>query len=279
MSKKPKDFLELKDRLFSRAELLWVSSIAANVFALAVAMLEVVLSGDSKWSVYCGLVALLFPGVAIVLREWAAVPADRASKISHLVLYADSLGLQIPASEQAKVRRWVPARSLADAPYVAPYYSSTLAPGAGRLADNLAESAYFTEHLTEQVVKRVAWFGLVVMGALVAVVYLAANADVNVKLKALPAIARGVAVAIAFLVSGDYAVLLWRFLRLMGSARSAYDAASSLRADSSVRLEDVIPILQEYDSARVQAPPLPRWLHVRHMDELNADYRASHGRG
>lgn len=275
MATKQKDFLGLKDTLYTGGERLWNASIGANAVALVAALATVALPADGAWSVPIALIAFLAPGVSVVLREWAAVPLDRADKIRQLVLLSDSLGRPIPASEQANVRRWVPGQSLNPAPYIQPYYSSTLPAGPGRLADNLAESAYFTEHIAEKVARTLAWGGLVVIGLLVAILYVVGTATAASHALVL---ARGAAVAVAFLVSGDYAMLLWRFVRLKSAAQQAYRSASALRESPSVQLEDVIPVAQDYDSARVQAPPLPRWLHVLNMEELNADYRQSHGR-
>ena len=276
MNTKPKDFLQLKDSLFSRAGVLWGVGVAANVTAFALALVALAVPADSAWNVVLGLLALLLPAASVVLREWAAVPADRAMKINQLVLYADSFEKQIPTAEQAKVRRWVPKQSLTEAPYVPPYYSSRLPAGPARLADNLAESAYFTEHLAEAAAKRVAIALLVIVALLVIAGYIAGSATVASKV--LPAFARGVVMTIPFIVTGDLAVLLWRYVRLKLSAASAYTAACGLRDNGAVTLEEVLPVLHEYNEARVQGPPLPRWLHVSHMEELNADYRASHGR-
>lgn len=276
MATKQKDFLGLKDTLYSDAERLWTVSIVANAAALFAALGSVALPADSTLSVTIGLVAFLAPVASVVLREWAAVSMDRGDKIRQLVLLADSLGKPIPANEQAKVRRWVPGESLSPAPYVHPYYSSPLPSGPARLADNIAESAFFTEHIAEQVARSLAWGGLIVVGLLLAIFYVAGTA--TAASHALASIARGGAVAVAFLVSGDYAVLLWRFVRLKSAAQQAYQSAASLRESSDVQLDGVIPVAQDYDSARMQAPPLPRWLHVRSMEELNADYRQSHGR-
>jgi hypothetical protein len=276
MQTKPKDFLQLKDGLFSRAGDLWGVGVAANVAAFALALVALAVPADGGWSVLLGLLALLLPAASIVLREWATVPADRAAKINQLVLFADSFEQPIPAAEQAKVRRWVPKQSLTEAPYIAPYFSSRLPAGAARLADNLAESAYFTEHLAEAAAKWVAITLLVFVLLLIAAGDIAVNATVASRV--LPAFARGIVMTIPFVVTGDLAVLLWRYIRLKLSAASAYTAACGLRDNIAVSLEEVLPVLHEYNSARVQGPPVPRWLHVRHMEELNADYRASHNR-
>lgn len=276
MATKQKDFLGLKDTLYSGGERLWTVSIVANAIALLAALVAVILPADSAWSVATGLVAFLAPVASALLREAAAISTDRGDKIRQLVLLSDSLGKEIPSSEQAKVRRWVPGESLSAAPYVRPYYSSPLPPGPARLADNIAESAFFTEHIAEQVVRALASGGLFVVGLMLAIFYVAGSA--TAASHALASIARGAAVAAAFLVSGDYAVLLWRFVRLKAAAQEACRSASSLRESSALQLEEVIPVAQDYDAARIQAPPLPRWLHVRSMEELNADYRQSHGR-
>jgi hypothetical protein len=133
MRTKPKDFLQLKASLFSSAAVLWGVGVAANIAAFVLGLLALAVPPDSGWTILFGLLALLLPATSVVLREWAAVPTDRATKINELVLYADSFEQPIPAPEQAKVRRWVPKQSLMEAPYVAPYFSSKLPAGPPRL--------------------------------------------------------------------------------------------------------------------------------------------------
>jgi hypothetical protein len=144
------------------------------------------------------------------------------------------------------------------------------------LADNLAESAYFTEHLAEAAAKWVLLILLAIVTLLFVAAYVAGNAPIASK--AIPAFARGIVMTIPFVVTGDLAVLLWRYVRLKLSAAGAYTTACVLRDKGAASLEEVLPLLQEYNAARVQGPPLPGWLHARHMKELNADYRASYGR-
>ncbi|MDQ7814224.1 MAG: hypothetical protein RDU25_00235 [Patescibacteria group bacterium] len=275
MSQKQKDFHDLKDALYANAGRLWTVSVVANATALVAALVAITCAERSGVGLGAAMVAFLAPGVSAVLREAAAIPTGRADKIRHLILLSDSLGRTIPAAEQAQVRRWVAGDALAPAPYVSPYYTSKFPQGASRLADNLAESAYFTEHLAEKLVRFLAWGGIAIVGALVAAVYLAST--VSVAPGVLPPIARGIAIVAAFLVSGDYALLLWRFARLQQAARQAYDGATRIRGLEGLELADVLPLLIEYDSAHVQSPPLPRWLHASNMQELNDDYRQSHG--
>ncbi|HEX3595516.1 MAG TPA: hypothetical protein VHU80_10450 [Polyangiaceae bacterium] len=219
------------------------------------------------------------------------MPNDRGDAIRQLVLLSDSLGTPIPPADQAKVRRWVPQTELAPAPYVAPYYASKLPAGPRRLADNLAETAYFTEHLAEKLATAFAAAAVLTLAMLAVGIYVAAAAAEGAAAPAgaaaaaasapsaatvLPSLIKGAVSVIAFFVFGDCSVLAWRFIRLKLSASAAFRAASELRDDVGADLAQVLPLLQDYESARIQAPPIPSWLHRRNMDELNADYRDSH---
>jgi hypothetical protein len=273
MPTKAKDFLELRNALYQRGERLWTWSVAANAAALVAVLVSLMVAPDGCVGVVAAA-AMACPALAVVLRELAAIPTDRADAIRQLILLSDSLGRPIPAADQAKVRRWVPHAELGPAPYVAPYYASTLPAGASRLADNLAETAYFTEHLAEKVATGFAIAAALALAMLVAAVYVAASTPSATAV--LPILTKGAVTVIVFFIFGDCSVLAWRFLRLKLAAGEAFKGSCELRRDAGADLSQALPLFQNYESARVQAPPIPGWLHRRYMDELNADYRQSH---
>lgn len=275
MSTKAKDFHDIRNSLYSRAELFWTLSVAANALAVGASLVALVSAPSGSLAVGAALAALACPAVSVFLREAAVIPMDRGDTIRQLILLSDSLGQPIPAAEQAKVRRWVPHAALGPAPYISPYYASKRKPGPARLADNLAESAYFTEHLAE---KLAVAFGLVAglaLALLVGGLYVVSSSVTTSS--ALPLFAKGAVTVIVFFVSGDCGVLAWRFVRLKLAAESAFKNGCALRDNPKASIAEALPMLLEYEAARIQSPPIPFWLHKRNMAELNDDYRESHG--
>ena len=136
----------LRNHLFLRAEHLWELSILLAGGMLAVTIVGLWVNKPFIVSTV-GLVALVFPVTVSWLREAANVAQLRADKCRRLILLADGLGHEIAPAELAEVRAWGLGVTLDQAPFVRPYYSSTLSFGFQRLADMSAEAAFFTEQL------------------------------------------------------------------------------------------------------------------------------------
>jgi hypothetical protein len=210
---------------------------------------------------------LLLPGAASDLQK--------GDKCRRLILYADSLGETIPASQIAEVRSWAAGAQLGSAPFEPPYYSSTLPPGAQRLADNLTESAFFTKIVATKC-QFALWFafGMTLVGAASAL--LLADLLGSPNAGTVTVLAKSIGVFITFLISGDFALLAKKYGDLAAEARVAYEACARLRLDAQATLEEVRSVSDDYGAAVLQAPPIPAWLYMHYQGDLNRMYRDSH---
>lgn len=264
----------LRNHLFLRAEHLWELSIL-----LAVAMLAATLVGlwvNKPFIVSTvGLVALVFPVAVSWLREAANVAQLRADKCRRLILLADGLGHEIAPAELAEVRAWGLGVKLDQAPFVRPYYSSTLLFGFQRLADMSAEAAFFTEQLAGRMATALkSAFCIALVAAIVALALI--DFPGSVAQSSIVLGAKSVAIFLAFLISGDFLLIAHKYSDLRDAAQRAYQRCARLRTDGNVSADEVRAVVEDHGVSLTHCPPVPFWLYSYYRDELNSIYRQSH---
>jgi hypothetical protein len=264
---------DVRNYLFLQAERLWRLSLALSVgtVVLAIAGLG---SSDPFWIAVVGLAALLVPILIAWIREAANSYQLKGDKCRRLIFMADGLGKPISAAEVAEIRAWSIGAILTPASFLPPFYSSAYQPGPHRLADIASESSFFTEHLTRKLEAGL-WslFGVLILGA-IAALFLAGLT--NSSSMGWATASKSIAVFLAFLISGDLALLAKKYGELRREAHEVYRRCSELLKDPQLRADDVRNVVEAYSIALVQCPPIPNWLYLRYRDKLNTIYRESH---
>jgi len=162
---------------------------------------------------------------------------------------------------------------LSEAPFVKPYYSSSKPVGPNRLADIIAESAYFTKFLCGKMVSRLS---IVLMCSLVFAIVMLMIGDFFSEQTLLVGISKSISILIAFLISGDFGLTLKKYSDLSNEAKEAFGICAKLRnLDNLNSLEVFLPV-ENYNLALSKAPPIPSKLYLKYRDELNKSYRTSH---
>lgn len=223
-----------------------------------------------------GIFALLAPAAIGWIREAASVNLTRADKCRRLILYADGLGNDIPADDMAQVRAWVLGSQFKEAPFVRPYYSSTKPPGPQRLADIVAESAFFTEHLARKIATGL-WitFGIAVFVA--CLVLYSADLRAGMPHHAVVLVMKSIAVLVSFLLAGDFMLIAKKYSDLHHESRQTFVRCARLRELGNISINEVRNVAEDYGVALLQAPPVPGKIYLMFRDELNCIYRESHG--
>ncbi|MFO0795514.1 MAG: hypothetical protein U0586_15790 [Candidatus Brocadiaceae bacterium] len=90
-----------------------------------------------------GFGTLIIPVIIFLVREKASSSYNRAEKIRRLLLLVDGLGIEPPKLEIAQLRVELGSIDNQEPLYIPPYYDSPLQAGFNRLADIIAESAFF----------------------------------------------------------------------------------------------------------------------------------------
>ncbi len=268
------DLPNVRNHLYKRAELWWTYSLAVSTITLGSAFVAVWIDGPVSLS-FAGIFALAAPISIAWMREAASLNLLRGDKCRRLILYADALGDEIKPEDRAQIRAWTIKTPLKEAPFVRPYYSSAMAPGPNRLADIVAESAFFTEHLSG---KLAAWlwlaFGLSV-AAVCIILYVVGMQWTSSDRVAL-LVAKSAAVLVSFLLAGDFLLIAKKYSDLRIEAQQAFVRCSLVRNESGVGVNEIRTIAEDYNIAVLQAPPIPAWLYLIYRDDLNRIYRVSH---
>jgi hypothetical protein len=222
-----------------------------------------------------GTLSLVIPFAYTLIRESAIRVAVRADKCRRVILLADSLGREIPRWELVEMTAVGLDQEIGSGPHLNPYYVSRYSVGPQRLADNVAESAFYTRELAERFRKLLRLTaGVAAFLALIAL-WLADLLE-TMSSETIVAAAKTVAVMAIFFIFGDFAILAARFGDLADTAKRTFDACVQLRDEPNVSPERVRDVTEDYGIGLVQCPPIPNWWYVRYRDRLNSLYSNSH---
>lgn len=276
----PKDLSDIRNHLYDRAERLWWVTFCIAL-GTQVNVLIAVWEPNKTFLTVAAILSLLASIAIVWLREHALTIMTKADKCRRLILYSDGLGRDISSSELAQIRAWTLGKELTSAPFVKPYYSSEKPVGPNRLADIMAESAFFTTNLAERMVIFL-WVvlfvsALMIIGMLWAIGVLLADGAAT-GLPVVSAMMKSAAVFMAFLISSDFAVLLKKYADLRVLTKEVFEQCARLRDDESLTESGILLIAEDYSIVLLQSPPIPLCLYKKYRDELNTAYRSSRAR-
>lgn len=270
----PVDLADIRNHLYRVAEYWWVASIVIALMTLCAAFAALWIATPIFISI-AGILSLLAPIAVTWTREVASTSLLRGDKCRRLILYADGLGRDIAPEDLAQVRAWTLGARLKEAPFVKPYYSSEKSPGPQRLADIMAESAFFTEHLARKLTTGLGIvFGAALAGA--CLVLYSADFGSQIPLDVVLLLAKSAAVLVSFLLAGDFGLIAKKFNDLRNEAHQAFDRCARLRDTERANADEVRTVAEDYGVALLQAPPIPGWFYLIYRNALNNIYRESH---
>lgn len=275
----PKDIENLRNHLYAHGERLWWISFWV-VIGTQVLMLVALWINHTTLVAAVALLALAAPILIAWLREKANTAVIRADKCRRLILYADGIGRAITGEELSEVRAWGMGSAVKDAEFVTPYYTSAKPVGPNRLADITAESSFFTCQLSERVLGTL-W--LVLLLSLCIVLSILFLSDILVPSERqgiadlINSLAKSMAIVIAFLLSGDFLLLIKRYSDLRSTANDTFMQCVNLRDNVSIQESQIRWIVENYNIGLIQSPPIPSLYYRKYKDALNHIYRASHG--
>lgn len=271
----PIDLSDIRNHLYQRAEQWWIVSLLISVVTLCLVLIALWID-SSPWVSLAGIFAILAPVSIAWAREAASASLLRGDKCRRLILYADGLGHDIPPEDLAEVKVWALGSQLKEAPFVKPYYSSSKSPGPQRLADIIAESSFFTEHLARKIATGL-WvtFGIALIVA--CLVLYSADLGAGVSYRVAVFVMKSMAVLVSFLIAGDFLLIAKKYTDLNHEAHQAFSRCARLREAQNLSIDEVRNVVEDYGVALLQAPPIPGKLYGFYRDALNRIYRESHG--
>jgi lysylphosphatidylglycerol synthetase-like protein (DUF2156 family) len=267
-----KNLSDIRNYLYDKAEKLWWMSLCIAIGTLFLSLIAV-------WAdlTIIGFMAIASPIVITWLREIAADTTNKADKCRRIILYADGLGQEIPKHELANIYAWGMGGTIEKAPFVSPYYSSILNAGPNRLADIIAESSFFTYQLVDRLNFR---FKFIFYLSIIMVVGILYTSDILVnnsnQENLLSIFSKSVAIVIAFLISGDFFLLMKKYSDFRTAAKETFDKCVKMRDTADLKEKDILQTVEDYNIAIIQSPPIPSRFYLKYKDELNKIYRESH---
>ena len=71
-------------------------------------------------------------------------------------------------------------------------------------------------------------------------------------------------------------MLIKKYADLSLSAKEIFTKCVKMREDNNLREKDILQIVEDYNIALLQNPPIPRRFYKKYKDDLNKIYRESH---
>lgn len=276
------DLYGMMAREFSAAKLLWTVIVLLQVVLLSCSLAASSASGTRL--LVLGGAVLVIPIASTLLRWRAQTYQDRGERLRRDYVWQDALGkAPDPAMSLATAAKATHLPKL-DPDSVGQYFASQAPPGLRRLAENLAESAFYTWRISALTSYFCA--ALAVGGMLTAVLTLWWAIQVGVPAaKPQPAlheaalrVARLFADLFGFLAAGIFAELWWSYRSLSKEADCAFQESVRIKKDEALDATSLFGIVSNYDTALAKTPPLPgsiKWLCAKQLAKLWEDHLKS----
>lgn len=274
----PNDLIDIMQFLYKKADKLWWITFLIAISVPLLSLLAIRLD-KSTFLVITASVSAITPIAIIWIRHYAAVTYAKADKCRRLVLYADGLGRKITSGELASIRSLVLGKQLKKADFIPPYYLSTKLVGPNRLADVITESAFFTFQLSGKIVFFL-WIVFLLSLLIAFFLFLSSNLlvpnDEFFRDNLLSTISKSAAIIVACFISGDFALLIKKYADLKSISKDVFNQSAKLRNDNSLSTSQIFFVVEDYNVALIQSPPIPTTVYSKFKDALNEIYRSSH---
>ena len=171
-----------------------------------------------------------------------------------------------PQAELAQIQLDINKIDKSEPTFIGPYYNSTLPKGNNRLADIIIESSFYTKNLSKKSAK-VFLMGIILgLCLLLIIIYFLFNMGIDqIKGKLF---AKCMSLVIVFLISGDLIFLWRRYMCLSTESENIFNKSSILKGKSKVSLEEIIDVINDYNCALMQSPPIPGIIYEKMKKSL-----------
>jgi len=266
-------------REFSAAKLVWGLIVFLQIVLLACSMAATWATGATL--MFLGGAVLVIPVTSLVLKWRAETYHDRGERLRRAYVLQNALGQNPePAAALATAATATNLPKLDPEP-IGEYFASPLPQGMQRLAENIGESAFYTWRIAALASYLCA--GCAVAGMCVAVLVLwwavQAGGPEQSQQHGLHEVALHLAKLFSdffsFVAAGVFAELWWVYRFLSRNAECVFAESLRLAQQASPDSVAVFTNMGDYDTALVQAPPLPgtiKWLCNKRLAALWAEH-------
>ncbi len=257
--------------LFDRAKRWWTWTNRLRFGTVAFSIAATLLDASSLTT---ALVAAL-----LALGAWWAqyktdTARDQANDLRRQIDLQDGLGWPVSPLFLADLSAATHTEIAPGAPSEL-YFESTSEANAKRLAENVRETGFFSEHLSATA-EQTMW-GVTAALVLVAVSGLFAALEFVDNIETLRTLGVVLATVLLAVEATGVARLALDYQSFRKAACDAKTDADRLLAGTSVDTIEVVHVAETYYISRARAPLLPNWVYSRRRDELNRLWRQSYG--
>jgi hypothetical protein len=230
------------------------------------------------WSTAAAYVAALLTLLSFVLNQFFESSRAKAQELRRKLDLSDSFGWPINTDEYndllLRCSKWVKRQSKGRKPD-GPYFDSKEPAGAKRALQNVRESAWWSEHLSEKMfhISSIVTYSLLLISIISLIATLAmVQYEVTKNLTVYSKIARAVTSLLMLAFSLNLIKLTISYYKFSKGSAKCKEAAIAQLKKNIRGLDDAIIRMYEYFIIRSTSPVLPTWVWKKHRDELNALY-------
>ena len=231
----------------------------------------------APWSQVLAITALIVQIARVSIRVRAASHGSAAESIRHRLLLCDGFGTTLPHLQSANVLATAGDLANDEPPPLGLYYHSERPPGPERLAELLAESAFYTKHNADWLWRKLALItGIVLvscLGLLLFAVYLASPATMQRTATVFIA-------AMLFWAAGDITALTLTFYSLAAASQQTLTDCEHFLERPPLKKErerTALLYATDYAVALAKTPPIPSRVYKKHQARLDQSWQQRHG--
>lgn len=270
MQNKPINFSDIRNHLYDKAEKYWWGSLLLG-FAVQIIAGFSTFTKNSTLIVISEIILFGLPILARWLQEVSKDSTSRAMKCRLAILYSDGLGDHIPSSISKEIKSWAKPEEVAEAPFEKPYYDSKLPTGPNRLADIVAESAFWTYNLADKMRCLMSIYLLVYMFVAIGFLYFLFQTGLNSAV--LMGVSRIIVILISLVFSSEAILLVKQFNELYSETKIYFGILEKLSEKDNVSSSEVMQVIEGYNLLLISSPPIPSLLYRANQTFLNKAYK------
>lgn len=249
----------------------WHNQALALNAVLVILSILLIFKIKGPWAVILSGCVLIMPILVFVFKEKSLSHQENAENIRRSLMIWDGLEIKPSHLELAQVKAGLGILDKSEPAFIGPYYDSVLSKGAHRLADIITESAFFTKNLSGSLATILLIISATIFVLSFFTLYLLIFSNLSREIDEL--IAKSIAVLMIYFVSGDTASLWRRYSCLFSSCGQIERKSDALRRSERITVEEVMKVMDDYNCAVIQTPPIPGIIYELNKNRLNEAWK------
>jgi hypothetical protein len=272
----PEPLEKIRHSMYSCAERWWWVGLACVVLGAGASTLLIkpILPPGGLPESAVLLISVLAPVLAAISRRQSSDYAGKADLCRRAFLYKDALGEELSIEEQRIVALWPANTPLNPITTAQPYFSSTRGKGAGRLAEAIGESAFYTGELARPMAVAgyfiVSTAAILLLAALSVATTLAFDTTSITKFQTAIGL---IAIAVLTVITVEVLMTTLAYARLSRECKEISKSASQFLELPKQNLATALRLAESYSIVLAANLPIPNFIYRRYHDRIDRAYR------